>query len=585
MGEADALLIVPPFATVTRPYLSAHILQACGREKGFTVDVLYANLLFAEMIGSERYLNLAYEGNSLLTEMVFAPRAFEQSVVASENETVKELLPIVDQLVDIVASVIAQREYMVVGSSSTFFQTTSSVALLSAVKKLDPEVITIVGGANCRAEMAEGMATLSPLIDYVFSGECEDVFPKFLQDVAEGNLPSEKIIDGSYRTNMNEIPTPDYSEYYEQLEVILPGVEFDDAYAGYMPYETSRGCWWGQKHHCRFCGNNDGRGSMNFRAKSPSRVMEELQELLAKHPTKRIHMADNAMPYEYFDTLLPTIAEELPGLSIFYSQKANISFEKVRRLAKAGVKDLQVGVEAISTPLLTLLNKGIKARANINLLRYLRMMDIYAGYLLLYGVPNDTKPPYEQTMDLIPLIRHLGPPIGFRCVDILRFSPYYQETEKFKITNIRPTEAYRYIFPEDAELEKLAFSFDADFQSEALANVDLLNKVDKEIDEWKKLWATKDPNELPKLHISRSSNGQYELADTRLIANTRESSLLNLQEATFALDGCPMTETKKLSKSDKEALSRCLDLKLVTELDGWYTPLATADEELYLEFQ
>ncbi len=40
----------------------------------------------------------------------------------------------------------------------------------------------------------------------------------------------------------------------------------------FVPYETSRGCWWGQKKHCTFCGLNP--LGMNYRAKSPERAVE-----------------------------------------------------------------------------------------------------------------------------------------------------------------------------------------------------------------------------------------------------------------------------------------------------------------------
>jgi radical SAM superfamily enzyme YgiQ (UPF0313 family) len=41
--------------------------------------------------------------------------------------------------------------------------------------------------------------------------------------------------------------------------------------------ETARGCWWGAKHHCTFCGLN--QNDMAFRAKSPQCAMDELVHL------------------------------------------------------------------------------------------------------------------------------------------------------------------------------------------------------------------------------------------------------------------------------------------------------------------
>src|SRR4051812_31793928 len=83
-----------------------------------------------------------------------------------------------------------------------------------------------------------------------------------------------------------------------------------------LPYESSRGCWWGQKHHCTFCGLN-GEG-MVFREKSPDRVIEDLRALAAAFPARSIFMTDNIMPHAYFKTLPPRLAADPLPLSLFY---------------------------------------------------------------------------------------------------------------------------------------------------------------------------------------------------------------------------------------------------------------------------
>ena len=38
--EGDAVIIVPPFASIDRPSLSAHVLKACAARGGFRVSEL-----------------------------------------------------------------------------------------------------------------------------------------------------------------------------------------------------------------------------------------------------------------------------------------------------------------------------------------------------------------------------------------------------------------------------------------------------------------------------------------------------------------------------------------------------------------
>ncbi|MCD2506106.1 hypothetical protein LRN57_14440, partial [Staphylococcus aureus] len=87
---------------------------------------------------------------------------------------------------------------------------------------------------------------------------------------------------------------PNFDDYFEQLQAsplhgyVIPG----------LLIETSRGCWWGAKHHCTFCGLN-GSG-MAFRAKSQARVQQEVSQLAARYRLKRFMAVDNILDNKYF---------------------------------------------------------------------------------------------------------------------------------------------------------------------------------------------------------------------------------------------------------------------------------------------
>jgi hypothetical protein len=220
----------------------------------------------------------------------------------------------------------------VIGASTTFEQTAPAIALLGAVRRHASGVTTIIGGANCEGEMAEGIRSIAPFIDYVFSGESEHTFPELLRGLARGEPPAGPIIQGKPCDEMDAIPPLDYDDYFEQRAAYLSRP--DDAVVGKasLPYETSRGCWWGQKHHCTFCGLN-GEG-MAFRSRSPDRVIGELGALVAKYRPASILMADNIMPHKYFSTVVPRLATELPGLNIFYETYSEINAIMLPRKGK-----------------------------------------------------------------------------------------------------------------------------------------------------------------------------------------------------------------------------------------------------------
>ncbi|MBW2256893.1 MAG: hypothetical protein JRI25_20185, partial [Deltaproteobacteria bacterium] len=245
----------------------------------------------------------------------------------------------VGALVDAVAGVIADRAIPVVGASTTFDQTAASVALLSRVKALRPEVCTILGGANCEGKMADGIRSVTDAVDHVFSGESEQTFVRFLRDLREGGPPSPAILHGTSCRDLDALPTPRFREYFDQVRRTLPDI--GDA-SLWVSYETSRGCWWGQKHHCTFCGLNG--DAMGFREKSADRVVAQLVEILADSPTRQVCMTDNIMPWRYHDTLLPRIPAEIGDVHVFYEQKTNLTLTQVKRLWDAGAKTIQPGI-------------------------------------------------------------------------------------------------------------------------------------------------------------------------------------------------------------------------------------------------
>ena len=75
--SGDALLVVPPFAGMDRPSYGLHLLQGLAARAGYRCTVLYANILFARVIGEARYSEICYSATGDLNgEKVFAPAAF-----------------------------------------------------------------------------------------------------------------------------------------------------------------------------------------------------------------------------------------------------------------------------------------------------------------------------------------------------------------------------------------------------------------------------------------------------------------------------------------------------------------------------
>ena len=94
--------------------------------------------------------------------------------------------------------------------------------------------------------------------------------------------------------DMDALPIPDFRDYFADLELSTVAALVQPL----LLMETARGCWWGAKSHCTFCGLNG--GSMAFRSKSAVRALEELAYLVDQWQIDAVEVVDNIPDMKYF---------------------------------------------------------------------------------------------------------------------------------------------------------------------------------------------------------------------------------------------------------------------------------------------
>jgi ribosomal peptide maturation radical SAM protein 1 len=545
-----ALLMLPPFGGLDRPSLGVHTVQAVARARGHAVDVYYSNIEFAVHIGEIAYMVITTFGTlDLLGERIMglplgasipagmmgalnrriAQAAQERGVIATLL-TLQSLRDSIDKWLEDVLSVAIAGQYDVIGFSTTFEQTNGVALLARACRSRLPEVRLVVGGANCDGPMAPAMQRFVPEIDVVFSGESEDAFATYL-DCPDQHI-GRAIVSSPPTLNLDIVPPPDYREFFEQFDRKLPGSTLRRDGELKVSYETSRGCWWGQKHHCTFCGLNG--GGMGYREKSPEKVIRELQALTGHTQIRRVEMTDNIMPHSYFSTLIPMLAEADLGLDIFYEQKANISLEKILALRAAGVSRIQPGIEALSDDLLLLMRKGTSKKQNIALLRYARSCDLTVDWNLLSGFPGDREEWYQETLDSLPSLVHLPPPTGFYALNFDRFSPYFEQADRYGIEDLTPAPSYVEAFPTCDYLPDLAYHFQGKSNGFTMDKSETLRRLNSAVEVWRSRWDT--PGGTPPcLEVVDLGSDEYILIDTRGLPGSFIMQPITADQASVAL--------------------------------------------------
>jgi ribosomal peptide maturation radical SAM protein 1 len=480
--DERVLLLSLPFGSLTRPSLALGLLAGhCGRLE-IDCDVRYLTLSFAELVGPKEYLWLgrelpyeAFASDWLFTEALYGPRPEADAAYVEEvlrgiwhlrRDTVariQALRPAAEPFLRQCMEEIDWSRYTFVGFTSMFQQNIASLALAARVKAAYPDLTIAFGGANWESPMGEGLQRRFPFVDLVFSGEADVSFPATL--AARRGHGDATATTAERLADLDELPLPDFDSFFEQ-------VRSRPALAGVTPQllvETARGCWWGERSHCTFCGLNG--STMAFRSKSPQRDVEEFAYLSARHRVRGFWVVDDILDMRYFRTVLPMLERERLDIELFWEVKANLSAKHVRTLWAAGVRSVQPGIESFSDNVLALMRKGTTGLKNIELLKWCREYDVKPVWNLLYGFPGETEADYEETRAVIEAIWHLDPPQACGHVRMDRFSPYHEDPEAFGMENIRPKAPLSHIYPFPREdVMEIAYYFDFDYADGRRAN-------------------------------------------------------------------------------------------------------------------
>jgi ribosomal peptide maturation radical SAM protein 1 len=585
--SGDILFISPPFSAINRPSLGLHLLDKIAAAEQVVGEIYYANLHLARFFGEAAYIAVA-ESATFVGERLFSPFAFPDAMFPDEiyaacavsstfqpRRDAADMTDVAGRFADLEAAVgawllefrkvIAQCEFRIFGLSTMFAQNLACVCLAKIIKEEKPDSLVLIGGANCDDKLAKGIAALTPAFDYIFVGEAEATFQTFCRNLREEKFPEDRCIIGTPTRDLDQSPFPDYQIFFDQLSFFLPESEMLAKSKISLPYETSRGCWWGQKHHCTFCGLN-GSG-MAFRMKSATKVIDELRSLRNRFGKQLITMTDNIMPLPYFHDLLPRVIDESLDLEIFYEIKANLNSHQVSLLKRSGVNLIQPGIEALSTTVLQRLRKGVTAAQNIRLLRDCRSHEIFVIWNILYNVPGDEDPEYEETLAVIPKLRHLEPPNRLTPVNLDRFSPYFNEPERFGISNLRPNGWYYDIYPRDIVVDDLAYHFVGEADVIEQRNPALLNDISIEVQAWIDAWQA--PRK-PVLSVSGIGNDEYIVYDSRSIGDAKATVVSRTMAAIIT------GQTRDAPAEVHEAIDR----DWVIKIDGIHLGLAVASPEM-----
>src|SRR5262249_17146917 len=179
----DVLLVSAPFGPLLSPSLGLSLLQPQVRARGIACRVEYLTLRYGERIGQSLYFKIALEHRAMarafVGEWIFSRALFDWPEEHGERYITDLLLKPPSSLgrhptprprradlgairaaraaapavVDEWADAVVSERPRIVGFSSVFQQHCASLALAKRIKALAPDIVVVMGGANCEAAM------------------------------------------------------------------------------------------------------------------------------------------------------------------------------------------------------------------------------------------------------------------------------------------------------------------------------------------------------------------------------------------------------------------------------------------------
>lgn len=596
------ILINMPFGSLSLPSIGLTQIKSVLNEfEGqLETEIRYLSHDFAHYLGLDLYNAIAgsmEHHNSGMGDWFFRQSAFPFAAdntddyfgryypyptkeIAAFKSTILEKREGLNDFLDELVARYALDGAQMVGFTSMFMQNVACFAMARKIKEHNPQVLTVMGGANCESPMGQEIVRHVEQLDYVFSGPGLKSFPAFVRSRLEADEGLLNRISGIFsKTNcdapvqkappnphqpsttaLNQAtvtlsrtatamaaaataaaavasvpvafsPSPSVGTYGEELdinhEVPLDYDGFLDTLEGHFPnkqvepvllFETSRGCWWGEKAHCTFCGLNG--ESMNYRAMNVEKAFKLFHDLF-KYSDRcvRYNCVDNIMARNYLTEVFPYL-DTPQHIHMFYEVKADLSPENLQTLSKARVKIIQPGVESLSTSTLKLMKKGTSAFQNVLLLKNCLVYDICPEWNLLVGFPGEGDEVYQKYLNDLPLLMHLPPPSGVFPVRFDRYSPYYVKAKEYEL-DLSPVDFYEMVYPFSKEsLANLAYYFsDGNLRAKYFLTVlKWIGKVRAKHGVWLQRWHEAE-GAYPQLFLKQEG-------DANLVHDTRSGQLV-----------------------------------------------------------
>ena len=510
------VLVSTPWPLYSRPSIQLGTLKTYlkSRFPDLQIKALHLYLKVAERIGYKLYHEISertWPAESIYAVLLFPERIDEIKKVfyqeAKNNIALRKtdfdaLTTLIKEASDNMIKAIDWGKFELAGFSICLCQLTSSLYFIKKIKKSFPNLRIVTGGSMFTGDTIFQLLETFSEIDHVVSGEGELPMAGLIRYLIKSGGPNKTpsipgvvsrngsniIGDISFNQikDLTSLPPPDYDDYFDLLKTVSPGKTFFPTLCA----EISRGCWWKssgkpkKQRGCAFCNLN--LQWNGYRKKGVRQVVSEIDYLTKRHKSLSIAFMDNMLPLREGKEIFLCVHKLSKDLRLFAEIRATTSYEMLKAMRSAGVEEVQIGIEALSSRLLKKFNKGTTCIQNLEVMKNCEELGIADISNLILCFPG------SDTTDVKETLRSLDFAFPFRPLRVVSFwlglgSPVRDNRRAFGLTAVFNHPNYAALFPPNV-FQSISFMIQS-FRGDRGYQKKLWQPVNEKVKAWKKAYA------------------------------------------------------------------------------------------------
>ncbi|MEE8397831.1 MAG: radical SAM protein [Desulfobacterales bacterium] len=317
---------------------------------------------------------------------------------------------------DLLAGELAAFSPDIVGATSVTMTFDSAIAVIKDVRRIDPDVVTVMGGPHVTFCASETLAAF-PELDMIVRGEGEETAVEIARAIEKGNSPQDipgvvyrngsETVDNGFRTRLADINTlPAPARHLLALGRYR-------ALGMAIGMTTSRGC----PFNCIFCVGRKMVGA-KVRYRHAEKVVDEI-EYLNSLGFPQINLADDLFTANARHCIAicnEILKRKLKVRWTSFARVDTVSKEVLAKMREAGCHTVSFGVESGNAGILKTIEKGITTEQVIKAVDLCNEVGMAPHASFILGLPGETPETLDETIAFGETLKAMGVSHGFHLL-------------------------------------------------------------------------------------------------------------------------------------------------------------------------